>query len=78
MVIAEKVLTAPVLPDRLMLSGFIARIVRPPGKMSTGSLVMTILANSGISSMSDGVLNGRVARKAVMVPCDELAPMTIW
>ncbi len=28
--------------------------------------------------VTTGVLNGRLARKAVMVPCDELAPMTIW
>ncbi|CKN91207.1 Uncharacterised protein [Mycobacterium tuberculosis] len=78
MVIAGMV-TAPVPPDRLMLSGFIAGIVRPPGKMSTGSLWPVMLASSGISSMvTTGVLNGRLAREAVMVPCDELAPMTIW
>lgn len=77
MVIAGMV-TAPVPPDRLMLSGFIAGIVRPPEDVD-GLLWPVMLASSGISSMvTTGVLNGRLARKAVMVPCDELAPMTIW
>ncbi|SON64091.1 hypothetical protein MSIMFI_05623 [Mycobacterium simulans] len=69
---------APVPPDRWMLSGFIAGIVRPPGKMSMGSEWAVTVASSGILSMATvGVLKGRLARNAAMVPCDELAPITI-